>query len=203
MSDDSRVLQLVDGLLDSERTPEEVCAECPELLAEVCERWQQKLRKVEAELHALFPTPGPNQQFDTPPPRDPTAELPQIPGYLVEAVLGRGGMGIVFRARHLRLNRLVALKMLLEGAYAGPQDLARFLQEAEAEAGLRHPHIVQVHDVGENGRGSPVGQHRCGARESCRKLRSETRASYNGRVGFTNSAQGFHGGRRVQLNYGQ
>jgi serine/threonine-protein kinase len=65
-------------------------------------------------------------------------------------VLGSGGMGIVFRARHLRLNRLVALKMLLGGAYAGPQDIARFQREAEAEAALRHPQIVQVHDVGEH-----------------------------------------------------
>src|SRR5262245_13908502 len=76
--------------------------------------------------------------------------LPQIPGYEVEAILGRGGMGIVYQARHLRLNRTVALKMLLAGVYAGPQDLARFLREAEAEASLRHPHIVQVHDVGEH-----------------------------------------------------
>jgi serine/threonine-protein kinase len=76
--------------------------------------------------------------------------LPRIPGYEVEAVLGRGGMGIVYRARRLRLNRLVALKMLLGGAYAGPQDLARFRREAEAGAGLRHPHIVQVHDAGEH-----------------------------------------------------
>ena len=78
-----------------------------------------------------------------------TAELPQIPGYEVEAVLGRGGMGVVYRARHLRLNRPVALKMLLAGAYAGPEERERFQREAEAVAGLRHPNIVQVHDVGD------------------------------------------------------
>src|SRR5262249_25048226 len=55
-----------------------------------------------------------------------------------------------FRARHLRLNRLVAVKMMLAGAYASPRERKRFQREAEAVAGLRHPNIVQVHDVGEH-----------------------------------------------------
>src|SRR5258708_20458674 len=58
-------------------------------------------------------------------------------------------MGVVYRARHRKLNRIVALKMLLAGAYASPHELARFLREAQAIAGLQHPHIVQVHDAGE------------------------------------------------------
>jgi WD40 repeat protein/serine/threonine protein kinase len=81
----------------------------------------------------------------------PSEELPvpQIPGYEVESVLGRGGMGIVFRAFHLRLKRRVALKMGLAGSYATPQERERFRLEAEAIAALQHPNIVQVHDVGD------------------------------------------------------
>src|SRR5262245_44568807 len=147
MSNDSRVQQLVDEIMD-ERTPEEVCADCPELLPEVRKRWQQ-MRLMEAELEAFFPTPRPERDRDTPAPSNPSGELPDIPGYQVEAVLGRGGMGIVYKARQLRLNRTVALKMLLAGVYAGPQERERFLREAEAVAGLRHPNIVQVYDVGD------------------------------------------------------
>jgi serine/threonine-protein kinase len=60
MSDEPRVQQLVDEMLDSGRTPEEVCADCPELLAEVRKR-SGLLRIVEAELNAMFPTPDPNR----------------------------------------------------------------------------------------------------------------------------------------------
>jgi hypothetical protein len=67
-----------------------------------------------------------------------------IPGYEVQAVLGRGAMGVVYRARQLSLNRLVALKMVLSGSHAGPQDLARFRTEAEAVAALQHRNIVQI-----------------------------------------------------------
>jgi serine/threonine-protein kinase len=145
MADDPRVQLLLDELLDSNATPDEVCASSPELLPVVRDRWRQMCR-VRADLDALFPSPD---EPPTPPKED--AELPRIPGYEIEAILGRGGVGIVFRARHLRLNRPVAVKMLLAGAYAGPHERERFQREAEAEAGLRHPHIVQVHDVGEHG----------------------------------------------------
>lgn len=73
-----------------------------------------------------------------------------VPGYEIEGELGRGGMGVVYRAKQLGLNRAVALKMLPAGAYADPQELARFLGEAEVVAAVRHPHVVQVYDFGQH-----------------------------------------------------
>src|SRR5262245_7559662 len=73
-----------------------------------------------------------------------------VPGYEIEGVLGRGGMGVVYKARHLALKRTVALKMSLAGGHAGPQELARFRIEAEAVARLQHPNIVQVFEGGES-----------------------------------------------------
>jgi serine/threonine-protein kinase len=148
MSDDSRVRQLLEEILDSERSPEEVCAGSPELLPEV-RRQLRRLHLVEAELEAWFPTPAPDPDGLAPAARPRDAPAPRIPGYELETVLGRGGMGIVYLARHLRLNRLVALKTLLSGMYAGPRELSRFQREAEAVAALRHPNIVQIHDIGD------------------------------------------------------
>src|SRR5207302_344590 len=76
-------------------------------------------------------------------------DLPRVCGYEVQGVLGLGGVGVVYRAWHHRLNRTVALKMLLAGPGARPEELERFLREAEALAGLQHPNIVQVYDSGE------------------------------------------------------
>ncbi len=73
-----------------------------------------------------------------------------VPGYEVLDVLGQGGMGVVYRARQVGLNRLVALKMLKPGAAGNPESRRRFLAEAEAVARLRHPHIVQVFENGEH-----------------------------------------------------
>src|SRR3954471_14078945 len=103
MSDDPRVLDLLEEMLGAGRTPEQVCRDCPELLPEVRERWK-RFGPIDDEIGAMFPEPGADPE---------PAGFPQAPGYEVEGVLGRGGVGVVYLARHRRLNRPVALKMLL------------------------------------------------------------------------------------------
>ncbi len=73
-----------------------------------------------------------------------------VPGYLIEGELGRGGMGVVYRARQISLGRLVALKMILHAEHAGQAERARFRREAEALARIRHEGIVQVYEAGEH-----------------------------------------------------
>jgi serine/threonine protein kinase len=76
------------------------------------------------------------------------ADLPFLPGYEMLERIGRGGMGIVFRARQINLNRLVAIKMIDPRSFASPEHLARFQSEAKAVAQLTHPNIVQIYEVG-------------------------------------------------------
>ncbi len=84
----------------------------------------------------------------TQPDPSPTREFPAIPGYEVLAELGRGGFGIVYQARQLEAGgRTVALKMLLAGERACPEEVQRFRTEAEAVAAVKHPHVLPVYEV--------------------------------------------------------
>ena len=96
------------------------------------------------------PCAGPPTRDDGPPPAGSPRRLPTVPGYELMEVLGRGGMGVVYLARQLRLNRLCALKMILAGEHAGRESVLRFLEEAKTVARLRHPHIVQIYSMGDH-----------------------------------------------------
>ncbi len=99
-----------------------------------------------------FPRFGPTQ-MDSPPSQSvhpAVALLVSIPGYDIQGILGRGGMGIVYRAHHRQLDRPVALKMIKTGPDASPEELELFQSEARAVARLQHPHIVQIFEVGQS-----------------------------------------------------
>jgi WD40 repeat protein len=145
-ADDSRIERLLEQILESGGSPEEACRSCPDLLPQVRAGLRQ-LRQLEDQVGALFPPShhSGTERLNLSLPN----ELPVVPGYEVIGILGRGGMGIVFRARHLRLKRPVALKMILAGTLALPSQRQRFLREAEAVAALSHPNIVRVYNAGE------------------------------------------------------
>jgi hypothetical protein len=79
----------------------------------------------------------------------PSGELPAITGYEVLGRIGHGGMGVVYRARHVASGRIVALKMVSSGAHASPSERTRFRIETESVRRIRHPNVVEVHEVGE------------------------------------------------------
>jgi eukaryotic-like serine/threonine-protein kinase len=80
---------------------------------------------------------------------DEAMPVPSIPGFEEFKLLGRGGMGVVYRAKQKQLDRHVAIKMMIGGIYAGPNSLHRFRAETEAVAHLDHPGIVPIYEVGE------------------------------------------------------
>ena len=80
----------------------------------------------------------------------PSASQPQIPGYKILEKIGKGGMGVVYKAYQNDLRRIVALKTIRKDIQASPKERMRFRREAEAVAKLQHPHIAQIFEIGEH-----------------------------------------------------
>jgi hypothetical protein len=121
-------------------TAEELCPDDARLQALLRERLARRQR-----LHAALDLPAETQPQHVAEP----AHLPVIDGYEIGELLGRGGMGLVFKAVQKALKRSVALKIVVSGAHAGAEERARFRTEAEAVARLGHLGIVQIYEVGE------------------------------------------------------
>ena len=77
-------------------------------------------------------------------------DWPMVPGYEILGELGRGGMGVVYKARQVSSERLVALKLIRDGALAGPQTGPASASRRRRRPGMRHPNVVQIYEVGEH-----------------------------------------------------
>src|SRR3954467_13499247 len=147
MAGGPQVLRLLEEMLSSGKTPEEVCRHCPELLPEVRRRWQQ-FQLVDAQVRSLLPGPGTSSDAGATTPPESVPVPPAAFGrYEVRGTLGAGGFGAVYLGHDTQLDRPVAIKVL--HAKARPAQAGESaLQEARRLAQLRHPGIVAVHDVG-------------------------------------------------------
>jgi serine/threonine-protein kinase len=149
---EQRLAHLLSELSDQRRNGrmpdlDTVAAQHPDLAAELRELWGAVLLADELAKGERGRVSAPSEQARgaLTQPRSPK----NLDDYELLEEIGRGGMGIVYKARQRSLNRTVALKMVLRGEAAMPEDLARFQAEARAAANLDHPNIVPVYGAGE------------------------------------------------------
>jgi serine/threonine protein kinase len=145
MAENDRLLDLLVRWEEQRRqgrlaTAEELCPDDPALREVLGERIRQRQRFGDLWNPEGIVSVGPGEPGPGP---------VHFKGFEVLGVLGEGGMGVVYRARQSKLDRLVALKVIRAGPHAGPQEVRRFRREAKAIAHLHHPNIVQVYQVGE------------------------------------------------------
>lgn len=146
------IRELVEEAMSSDRSVEDVCDGYPNLVDDVRVLWRRACL-VADQIETLFPDSDllnsclDNRSAGDGVPCD--GAMPRIPGYDVQSVVGFGGMGVVYKARHLSLDRIVAVKVPLAGAFASTSDRKRHFREAQAIATLDHPNIITIHEVGE------------------------------------------------------
>ncbi len=153
-SHDELLVSLLDRVLESSRggsseAMDSIVREHPELAQELRELWAtMQIAEDFGSLSELF---DPSLAGNIPPATTATVPPQDCGDYELLGELGRGGMGVVYRARQKSLDRIVALKMILRGDNASSADIARFRSEAESAAQLHHPNIINVYEVGEFG----------------------------------------------------
>ncbi|MFP6674977.1 MAG: serine/threonine-protein kinase [Pirellulaceae bacterium] len=146
----SVLAELTDRLQRGEHVDlDEIQRSYPDLAADLGELWGAVLVADVAGSESVVLD---DEKTSTAPSFESSFDLPcEFADYVLEEEVGRGGMGIVFRARQTSLDREVAVKMILSGTFATKSERERFRAEAEAAARLDHPNIVAVHEVGEHG----------------------------------------------------
>ena len=152
---EERLARILEGLIEQSRCGRKPDLEAavranPDLSDELRELWATAMIAEDfGSLSDVLGDDGPAQKHSGTSVQA-KADVPrQFGAYELLDELGRGGMGVVFRARQASLSRIVAVKMILRGEMASASDVARFRAEAESAARLNHPHIVPVYEVGE------------------------------------------------------
>jgi len=143
---DNLLLHWQERRRQGDTTPaEELCRDCPELLPELAKR----IAALES-YHGVDPVESTVRVSGTQPERRVLGDWPRVDGYVIEGELGRGGMGVVYRAIQIGAARTVALKMISGLARPSLPEIERFYREARLLASLQHPNIVQVFEVSEH-----------------------------------------------------